>query len=83
MLRLAGALEHASEHPIAKAIARAALGLRPVLLTGDNEAVALTVAAEVGIDEVIAEVLPRRQGGGGQEAAGRGQGRGHGGRRGQ
>jgi Cu+-exporting ATPase len=35
------------------------LGLRPVLLTGDNEAVATAVAAEVGIDEVIAEVLPR------------------------
>ncbi|MFG1814406.1 heavy metal translocating P-type ATPase [Kribbella sp. NPDC049174] len=35
-----------------------ALGLRPVLLTGDNEAVASKVAAEVGIDEVIAEVLP-------------------------
>ncbi|WP_112267250.1 heavy metal translocating P-type ATPase [Lentzea terrae] len=34
------------------------LGLRPVLLTGDNEAAARTVAAEVGIDEVIAEVLP-------------------------
>ena len=35
-----------------------ALGLTPVLLTGDNEAVARTVAAQVGIDEVIAEVLP-------------------------
>jgi len=35
-----------------------ALGLTPVLLTGDNEAVAKTVADEVGIDEVIAEVLP-------------------------
>ncbi|TLP54834.1 heavy metal translocating P-type ATPase [Microbispora triticiradicis] len=35
-----------------------ALGLTPVLLTGDNEAVARTVAGEVGIDEVIAEVLP-------------------------
>ncbi|WP_395110193.1 heavy metal translocating P-type ATPase [Actinomadura sp. SCN-SB] len=35
-----------------------ALGLRPVLLTGDNEAVARTVADAVGIDEVIAEVLP-------------------------
>jgi Cu+-exporting ATPase len=34
------------------------LGLRPVLLTGDNEAAARSVAAEVGIDEVIAEVLP-------------------------
>ncbi|MFH8449062.1 heavy metal translocating P-type ATPase [Streptomyces fungicidicus] len=36
-----------------------ALGLRPVLLTGDNEAVARSVAREVGIEEVIAEVLPQ------------------------
>jgi Cu+-exporting ATPase len=37
-----------------------ALGLRPVLLTGDNRAAAEAVAAEVGIDpaDVIAEVLP-------------------------
>ncbi|MFI9455467.1 heavy metal translocating P-type ATPase [Amycolatopsis sp. NPDC052450] len=35
-----------------------ALGLRPVLLTGDNTGSAKAVAAEVGIDEVIAEVLP-------------------------
>jgi P-type Cu+ transporter len=35
-----------------------ALGLAPVLLTGDNETTARAVAAEVGIDEVIAEVLP-------------------------
>ncbi|MFZ2510883.1 MAG: heavy metal translocating P-type ATPase [Gordonia sp. (in: high G+C Gram-positive bacteria)] len=34
------------------------LGLRPVLLTGDNAAVAQRIAAEVGIDEVYAEVLP-------------------------
>jgi len=34
------------------------LGLRPVLLTGDNATTAKAVAAEVGIDEVIAEVLP-------------------------
>ncbi|WP_446212481.1 heavy metal translocating P-type ATPase [Micromonospora sp. IBSANI012] len=34
------------------------LGLKPVLLTGDNATVARAVAAEVGIDEVIAEVLP-------------------------
>jgi Cu+-exporting ATPase len=129
VLRIAGALEDASEHPIARAIARAArdelgtlpaveafashagvgvegtvegraarvgragdatvavswdgavraelvvadtikptsaeavaelkgLGLRPVLLTGDNESAARAVAAEVGIDEVIADVLP-------------------------
>ncbi|MFC4003680.1 heavy metal translocating P-type ATPase [Prauserella oleivorans] len=35
------------------------LGLTPVLLTGDNEAVAKAVAAEVGIEQVIAEVLPK------------------------
>jgi len=34
------------------------LGLRPVLLTGDNGTTARAVAAEVGIDEVVAEVLP-------------------------
>ncbi|WP_137802598.1 heavy metal translocating P-type ATPase [Kocuria sp. 2SI] len=35
------------------------LGLTPVLLTGDNQAVAEQVAAEVGIDRVIAEVMPK------------------------
>lgn len=34
------------------------LGLTPVLLTGDNTAVARQVAAEVGIEQVLAEVLP-------------------------
>jgi Cu+-exporting ATPase len=34
------------------------LGLRPVLLTGDNERAARAVAARIGIDDVIAGVLP-------------------------
>jgi P-type Cu2+ transporter len=34
------------------------LGLRPVMLSGDSRATAERVAAEVGINEVIAEVLP-------------------------
>lgn len=34
------------------------LGLTPMMLTGDNEAAARAIAAEVGIDRVIAGVLP-------------------------
>ena len=34
------------------------LGLRPVLLTGDNPATARAVAAAAGIEEVISEALP-------------------------
>ena len=34
------------------------LGLRPILLTGDSRAAAEAVAAEVGIDQVVAEVMP-------------------------
>ncbi|MFI9320045.1 heavy metal translocating P-type ATPase [Kitasatospora aureofaciens] len=48
----------------AEAVARLrALGLRPVLLTGDNPAVAGAVAAEVGIDprDVVAGVLPEEK----------------------
>ena len=38
-----------------------ALGLRPILLTGDNAAAARSVAAQVGIDDVVAEVLPQEK----------------------
>ena len=34
------------------------MGVRPVLLTGDNERTAKAVAASAGIDEVVAGVLP-------------------------
>jgi Cu+-exporting ATPase len=38
-----------------------ALGLTPVLLTGDDLATARLVAAEVGIEHVLAEVLPHEK----------------------
>jgi Cu2+-exporting ATPase len=38
-----------------------ALGLEPVMVTGDAEAVANTVAAELGIEHVYARVLPQEK----------------------
>ncbi len=38
-----------------------ALHLRPVLVTGDHQAAARTVAAEAGIDDVVADVLPAQK----------------------
>jgi Cu+-exporting ATPase len=37
------------------------LGLHPILLTGDNAAAARAVAEQVGIDEVVADVLPQEK----------------------
>ncbi|NDZ78145.1 copper-translocating P-type ATPase [Streptomyces sp. SID10853] len=56
VLTVADAIKETS----AEAVARLrALGLTPVLLTGDNRAVAESVGRAVGIDEIIAEVLPQ------------------------
>ncbi|GAA3113065.1 heavy metal translocating P-type ATPase [Planomonospora alba] len=55
VLTVADAVKPTSAEAIAEL---RALGLKPVLLTGDHETVARRVAAEVGIDEVVADVLP-------------------------
>ncbi|WP_329489907.1 heavy metal translocating P-type ATPase [Kitasatospora sp. NBC_01246] len=58
VLEIADAVKPTSAHAITRL---RALGLRPILLTGDNTTAAHTVAAEIGIDptDVIAEVLPQ------------------------
>ncbi|MFT4296332.1 MAG: heavy metal translocating P-type ATPase [Micropruina sp.] len=55
MIAVADAVKDSSAEAIAQL---KELGLTPVLLTGDARAVAEAVAAEVGIERVIAEVLP-------------------------
>ena len=56
VLTVADAIKDTSAEAIAQF---RALGLTPVLLTGDHRVVAEQVAAQVGIDQVIAEVLPQ------------------------
>ncbi|MGW2092361.1 heavy metal translocating P-type ATPase [Promicromonospora sukumoe] len=56
ILVVADAVRPTSADAVAQLVA---LGLTPVLLTGDNRAVADQVAAAVGITEVIAEVMPQ------------------------
>ncbi|RZE36347.1 heavy metal translocating P-type ATPase [Streptomyces albidoflavus] len=55
LLTLADALRETSAEAVREL---RGLGLTPVLLTGDNEAVAAEVARAVGIDRVVAGVLP-------------------------
>lgn len=58
VLVVADAVKATSAEAIAQFVS---LGLTPILLTGDNETVARRVAAEVGIERVIAEVLPQQK----------------------
>ena len=58
VLEVADAVKESSAEAVA---ALRDLGLTPILLTGDNRAVARAVAREVGIDEVRAEVLPEEK----------------------
>ncbi|MGW5125006.1 heavy metal translocating P-type ATPase [Streptomyces sp. NPDC004069] len=55
VLTVADAIKETSAEAVAEL---RGLGLTPVLLTGDNRLVAESVARTVGIDEVIADVLP-------------------------
>ncbi|MFY9265649.1 MAG: heavy metal translocating P-type ATPase [Solirubrobacterales bacterium] len=53
------AIADATRETAAEAVAEmVALGIRPVMLSGDSRATAERIAAEVGIEEVLAEVLP-------------------------
>lgn len=52
---VADAVRASSSHAVASL---RSLGIEPVLLTGDNPSAARAVAAEVGIDRVVAGVLP-------------------------
>lgn len=56
LLEVADAVKESSPEAIRRL---RGLGLTPILLTGDNRAVAEAVAAEVGIEEVYAEVMPQ------------------------
>ncbi|MFD3547645.1 heavy metal translocating P-type ATPase [Streptomyces sp. NPDC058655] len=56
VLTVADAVKETSPEAVARL---RALGLTPILLTGDNRAAAEAVARAVGIDEVIAEVMPQ------------------------
>ncbi|MET7341937.1 heavy metal translocating P-type ATPase [Streptomyces sp. NPDC087866] len=58
VLEVADAVKDTSAEAVA---ALRDLGLTPILLTGDNRAAAESVAREVGIDEVRAEVLPEEK----------------------
>ena len=59
------------------------MGIETIMLTGDNRRTAEAVGRDLGIDRVLAEVLPQEKEAMVRGAAGERQGRGHGGRRNQ
>lgn len=67
-----GFRDNPREHAREAVQALKALGVRVGMITGDNAATARAVAALVGIDEVMAEVLPERKAEAVQEARRRG-----------
>ena len=60
VIAIADAVRESSKQAVASL---RSLGVRAVMLTGDSRATAQRVAAEIGIDEVIAEVLPAEKAG--------------------
>ncbi|MCH7881535.1 MAG: copper-translocating P-type ATPase [Proteobacteria bacterium] len=58
LISVADAIKPDSKDAIQRMLA---LGLKVVLLTGDNQSTAVAVARQVGISEVIAEVLPQHK----------------------
>ena len=60
LISVADQVKESSESAVA---ALKAMGIRTVLLTGDSRAASEAVASRVGVDEVIAEVLPRDKAG--------------------
>ncbi len=63
LLGLSSVADPVKDTSAAAIAAMKALGIRTVLLTGDNRAAADRIGALVGVDEVIAEVLPEEKAG--------------------
>ena len=58
-----------------------AIGIRTIMITGDNPLTAAAIAAEAGVDDFLAQATPQAEDGSHQKGAGRGPAGGHDGRR--